>query len=88
MKNYIKGYIINDEDKQLLKQVTLLGIMNRKPDETLDEVMHVLVGTGMYTLKEAKGIFKELKADKYLLDGQLTLKGLTEAKAAEAMFKQ
>ncbi len=88
MKNYIKGYIINEEDKQLLKQVTLLGIMNRKPDETLDEVMHVLVGTGMYTLKEAKGIFKELKADKYLLDGQLTLKGLTEAKAAEAMFKQ
>ncbi len=80
--------MMNEEDKQLLKQVTLLGIMNRKSDETLDEVMHILVGTGMYTLKEAKRIFKELKAEKYLLDGQLTLKGLTEAKAAEAMFKQ
>ena len=79
---------MNEEDKQLLKQVTLLGIMNRKPDETLDEVMHMLVGTGMYSLKEAKRIFKELKADKYLVDGHLTLKGLTEAKAAEAMFKQ
>jgi len=62
--------------------------MNRKEDETLDEVMHMLVATGMYTLKEAKQIFKELKADKYLLDGQLTLKGLTEAKSAETMFKQ
>ena len=79
---------MNEEDRKLLKQVTLLGIMNRKSDETLDEVMHMLVGTGMYTLKEAKRIFKELKADKYLLDGQLTLKGITEAKAAEAMFKQ
>ena len=48
----------------------------------------MLVGTGMYTLKEAKRVFKELKADKYLVDGHLTLKGMTEAKAAEAMFKQ
>ena len=83
-----KGYIINEEDKQLLKQVTLLGILKKKPDENLNDVMVSLVDTGMYTMKEAKQILKELKADKYLLDGQLTLKGLTEAKAAEAMFKQ
>ncbi len=79
---------MNNDDKTLLKQVTLLGILNRKPDESLDDIMHMLVHTGMYTLKEAKKIFKELKSEKYLHEGHLTLKGMTEAKAAEAMFKQ
>jgi len=79
---------MNTDDKELLKQVTLLGIMKKKPDETLNDVMVMLVDTGMYTMKEAKQVFKELKADKYLVDGQLTLKGITEAKAAETMFKQ
>ena len=72
----------------MLKRVTLLGIMNRKEGESLDDVMHMLVSTGMYTLKEAKKIFKELKAEKCLVDGRLTLKGITEAKDAEMMFKQ
>lgn len=79
---------MNADDRQLLKQVTLLGIMKKKADETLNDVMVMLVDTGMYDMKEAKQIFKELKADKYLADGRLTLKGITEAKAAEAMFKQ
>ncbi|WP_041672731.1 hypothetical protein [Sulfurovum sp. NBC37-1] len=79
---------MNTDDKELLKQVTLLGIMKKKPDETLNDVMVMLVDTGMYSMKEAKQVFKELKADKYLVDGQLTLKGITEAKAAETMFKQ
>ena len=79
---------MNIDDIELLKQVTLLGIMKKKPEETLNDVMVMLVDTGMYSMKEAKQIFKELKADKYLVDGQLTLKGITEAKVAEAMFKQ
>ena len=79
---------MNEEDKTLLKQVTLLGIMKKKSGESLNDVMVSLVDTGMYTMKEAKQIFKELKAEKYLLDGQLTLKGITAAKEAEAMFRQ
>ncbi len=79
---------MNPEEHEVLKQVTLLGILKRQPDESLDEVRAMLVDTGMFTMKEAKQIFKELKAQKYLLDGQLTLKGLTAAKEAEAMFKQ
>jgi hypothetical protein len=42
----------------------------------------------MYDMKEAKQIFKALKEEHYLLDGALTLKGITEAKAAEEMFRQ
>ena len=76
------------EDMEILKQVTLLGILKKKPDESLDEVRAMLVDTGMYTMKEAKQVFKALKAEKYLHEGALTLKGITEAKAAEAMFKQ
>ena len=48
----------------------------------------MLVDTGMYSLKEAKKIFKELKAQMYLSNGQLTLKGITAAKAAELEFKR
>jgi hypothetical protein len=79
---------MNTEDNDILKKVTLLGILNRKPDETLKDIQVMLVGTGMYDMKEAKQIFKQLKAEKYLLDGELTLKGMTAAKEAEAMFKQ
>jgi len=79
---------VNEDDKQILKQVTLLGIYKKKPDETLTDVRVMLVDTGMYDMKEAKQIFKALKEEHYLLEGELTLKGITEAKVAEAMFKQ
>ena len=76
------------EDNKILKQVTLLGIYKKKPDESLNDVRVSLVDTGMYTMKEAKQIFKELKDEGYLLDGALTLKGLSAAKEAEEMFRQ
>jgi len=76
------------EDKEILKQVTLLGIYKKEPDESLNDVRVSLVDTGMYTMKEAKQIFKELKDEGYLIDGTLTLKGLSAAKEAEMMFKQ
>ena len=77
---------MNEDD--IIKKVSLLGMLKKKPKESLNDVMVMLVNTGMYDMKEAKQVFKALKADKYLVDGQLTLKGITEAKAAEAMFKQ
>jgi hypothetical protein len=79
---------MNTEDKKILKQVTLLGIYKKKPEETLNDVRVMLVDTGMYDMKEAKQIFKALKEEHYLLDGALTLKGITAAKEAEEMFKQ
>ena len=79
---------MNEDDIDLLKKVTLLGILNKKPDESLNDIQVMLVDTGMYTMKEAKQIFKMLKDEKSLLDGQLSVKGMTEAKAAEEMFRQ
>lgn len=75
-------------EDNIVKKVTLLGILKKEPNETLNDVMLMLVDTGMYDMKEAKQVFKELKEEQYLSNGQLTLKGITEAKAAEAEFKQ
>jgi len=77
---------MNEDD--IIKKVTLLGILKKKPDETLNDVMLMLVDTGMYEMKEAKQVFKELKADQYISNGQLTLKGITVAKETEQEFKQ
>jgi len=79
---------VNEDDIDILKKVTLLGILNKKPDESLNDIQVMLVDTGMYTMKEAKQIFKMLKDEKSLVNGELSIKGITEAKAAEAMFKQ
>jgi polyhydroxyalkanoate synthesis regulator phasin len=77
---------MNEDD--IIKKVTLLGVLKKQHDETLNDVMLMLVDTGMYDLKEAKQVFKELKADQYIANGQLTLKGITAAKEAEQEFKQ
>ncbi len=79
---------MSEDDIDILKKVTLLGILNKKSDENLSDIQVMLVETGMYTMKEAKQIFKMLKEEQFLVNGELSVKGITEAKAAEAMFKQ
>jgi len=79
---------MNRDDIDLLKKVTLLGILHKKPNENLNDIQVMLVETGMYTKKEAKQIFKLLKEEKLLVEGELSVKGITEAKMAEAMFRQ
>jgi len=79
---------MNRDDIDILKKVTLLGILHKKPNENLNDIQVMLVETGMYTKKEAKQIFKLLKEEKFLVEGELSVKGITEAKMAEAMFRQ
>ena len=79
---------INEEDWPLLMDVTLLGILKKEPSETLDEVLLVLVDTGMYTLKEAKAVLKRLRKEGYVQHGALTVKGMLRAKEAEQKFRQ
>ena len=76
------------DDKKLLMDVTLLGIMKKKPDETIDDVLLMLSETGMFSLKEAKAVLKTLRKELYIADGALTVKGMLRAKEAEANFKQ
>ena len=76
-------------DKKLLKKVTLLGILKKEKSESLEEVIDSLVATGSYSPSEAKKLVKELKSEGLINKmGNLTMKGHSAAKEAEAMFKQ
>ena len=80
---------MTSEDKKLLKQITLLGLLKKLKGESPEEVIDMIVATGSYTHKEAKKLFKELKSEGLINSmGNLTMKGYAKAKEAEAMFKQ
>jgi len=77
-----------DEDK-IVEKVCLLALFKKRPNETLKDIQAMLVDTGMFDMKECKRVFKALKSEKYISENnELTLKGITEAKDAEEMFKQ
>jgi len=75
-------------DDNVIERVCLLGMMKKESDETLQEVMTMLVNTGMFDMKECKKVFKWLKKENYISDGKLTMKGILEANIAQEMFKQ
>jgi len=72
---------------QLEKKVLLLGIYTKEDDETIHEVLLKLEETGMFTLKEAKKLLKELKEEGYMEGSQLTLKGFDKGKEVAEEFK-
>ncbi len=69
------------------ERVFLLGVMTQKEGETLNDLILALANTGMFTPKEGKRLRKSLESMGYLHEGALTLKGMIEAKRAEAEFK-
>lgn len=77
--------MMNESD--IMKQVFLLAIMKREPGESLKDITETLVNTGMFDLKEGKRVLKELKEAQYIVNDQLSLKGLAIAREAEAAFK-
>jgi len=72
----------------ILHRVTLLGILKKESDETLDEVMAMLVETGMYEMPEAKKVFDDLRASGHIVGEGLSFIGVDAAKKAEQEFKQ
>jgi len=75
-------------DENVVERVCLLALMKKEADETLKDVQRMLVETGMFGMKECKQVFKMLEEEQYISNGQLTMKGVMEAKLAEEMFKQ
>ncbi|ADV47126.1 hypothetical protein [Nitratifractor salsuginis] len=69
------------------ERVFLLGVMTQEKGQSLNDLVLALANTGMFTPKEGKRIRKNLEAEGYLSEGSLTVKGLIEAKKAEAEFK-
>lgn len=68
------------------KQVTLLAILKKEKDETINDILIKLENSRVYSLKEGKQILKEIKDEKLLKDGELTLLGIEKAKEAEKFF--
>ncbi len=75
-------------DENVVERVCLLALMKKEKDETLKDIQQMLVDTAMFDMKECKQVFKMLEEEQYISNGQLTMKGVMEAKLAEEMFKQ
>lgn len=69
------------------QKVLLLGIYKKERGETLLEVIYRLSNTGMFTPKEGKIYLKLLQKNQYLEDGELTFKGVEQAKIVEKEFR-
>lgn len=69
------------------KKVLLLGILKKKEDETLTDVLISLEAAKVFTLKQGKQYLKELKKESLVIDNELSVSGLVKAKEVELEFK-
>jgi uncharacterized protein (UPF0335 family) len=75
-------------DDNVIERVCLLAMLKKEPNESIQDIMVMLVNTAMFDMKECKKIFKWLKKEQYILEGKLTMKGILEANIAQEMFAQ
>ncbi len=68
------------------QKLILLGILQKKEDEPLQDVLKMLVNTGSFSQKQGKAHLKALKKEGYLNEEGLTFKGVTAAEAAKKEF--
>jgi hypothetical protein len=68
------------------EKITVLAIYKKEDTESINDILIKLENTGSFDLKEAKQILKQIKQKNYLVDGKLTITGLTKAKEIEKEF--
>ena len=76
------------EELDIIKKVFLLGVSKREEGENMQETLVSLVNTGMFDMKEAKQVLKELRDANYIVGENLSMTGVIEADKAEKEFKQ
>jgi len=76
------------KELEIEKRVFLLAVAKREEGESMDDVLNMLVETGMFDLKEGKEFLKELRNSKHIVGENLSLTGIIEADKAEKEFKQ
>lgn len=69
------------------EKILLLAILKKDSDETLNDIVLKLENTNLFSLKEGKRLLKKLRAEEFLSDSYLTLKGEVVAKNVEQEFK-
>jgi hypothetical protein len=77
---------INFEDDMDLR-VFLLAIYKKQDDETIQDVIAMMINAGLFDMKNGKKALKKLKKLEYVLDDGLTMLGLQKAKEVELEFK-
>jgi hypothetical protein len=76
------------EELEIEKRVFLLAVSKREEGESMDDVLKMLVETGMFDLKEGKTHLVELQNSNFIVGENLSMTGVIEADKAEKEFKQ
>jgi len=69
------------------EKVILLAMLKKEEGESLKDILLVLENSRVFSLKEGKKLAKTLKAEGYIREGELTIKGEAAALEAEREFK-
>ena len=77
---------INFEQDMDLR-VFLLAIYKKQDNESLSDVIDVMINAGLFDMKNGKKSLKSLKKLNYVLDDRLTMIGIQKAKEVELEFK-
>jgi hypothetical protein len=72
------------EDMDL--RVFLLAIYKKKEDETIKDIVLMMINTGLFDIKNGKKLLKYLKKVEYIINEELTMLGITKAKEVELEF--
>ncbi|CUV66542.1 conserved hypothetical protein [Sulfurovum sp. enrichment culture clone C5] len=78
---------MNQEDIELLEDLFLLAMLNKESDETIDDIINILVEGKALNFDEAKEIVNNLKTKGAIVDNDLSFLGLTLANIAKEKFK-
>jgi len=68
-------------------RVFLLAIYKRKDNESLQEVIEMMINAGLFDMKNGKKCLKELKKLNLVIDDSLSMLGIQKAKEVELEFK-
>ena len=74
-------------DENIEIRVFLLAIYKRQDNESLQEVINMMINSNVFDQKTAKKYVKTLKKIDYLIDESLTMLGIQKAKEVELEFK-
>lgn len=73
-------------EEDIIKKVFLLSMLKKEEGESLSQVLIGLINTGMFDKKEGKKVMKELVNEQYIVNEELSMKGMIIAKNAEIEF--
>lgn len=75
------------EDTELLEDLFLLAMLNKEQDETIDDIISMLVETNSLSFDEAKEIVANLKTKGAIINDGLSFLGITLANIAKEKFR-